>query len=424
MDTLPVTYATESAYSYKKRLSQEILQEFKAGYNTIERLLPRLKGAYPTVVLDLLKEMNVKGVLSVKLDSKDTVRELPELQHNPLSDHEWRLFTRLLDEFPEPHPVYFEWYYNTQTLHDLCSRTDLQNKAIALLGCPRVFFFFQMRGIGKRRVLFDINDRGLKAIKSVFPSSLLVHYDAFERLPKSMLRKFDIVFFDPPWYLDHFRIWLARACSLLGSGKLFMPLWGSLVREGASEERELIKNKLSSLGFPKISLYDSALGYETPLFEKISLANSGVRLSTDWRRADLLVASGELNHLRNSRFKRPRDIFEWSSYQFGKQVLMTRQSPGLRRMPVALTSIYHDSSFICKSVSRRDPLRNRIGLWTSRNKVFQTCRVSIINKALSLLEKGYSPNKILKTLSDTYPNESTGLAEVLQIVQSEIMNDL
>ncbi|KJF18163.1 hypothetical protein AXFE_09080 [Acidithrix ferrooxidans] len=169
---------------------------------------------------------------------------------------------------------------------------------------------------------------------------------------------------DPPWYLDD-TLWFldaaSRVCSMGASVLLCQPSLAT--RPGVMSERAQLLELLPALGLLQVDEIIRSIGYRTPHFEAMSLRASSVSVLVPdtWRHGDLLVLS---KVGPTSLTLSPPKREEWSEVQFGPVRIKIRSSG----VPTDLMSLVPGN--VLKTVSRRDPVRQQIGFWTSGNRIF------------------------------------------------------
>jgi len=159
---------------------------------------------------------------------------------------------------------------------------------------------------------------------------------------------------------------------------LCQPAMGT--RPGVDHERVALLEVVSSLGLRVDAVQSAAVRYVTPHFEAVSLraAGHGVSIPTSWRRGDVLL-------LKRTDATIPPDRAatfgqEWHEVSFGPVCLK------LSRLPTGLDLGELVAGDILPTVSRRDPLQRRIGLWTSGNRVFTVEHPDAIGELVKLCD--------------------------------------
>jgi hypothetical protein len=133
--------------------------------------------------------------------------------------------------------------------------------------------------------------------------------------------------------------------------------------------------------------------YDIPLFEARALQTSGIVMDGPWRRADLIRL--QVNHtvprlaLQQAVHRVRSRRRDWETFIVGQQVVKLRRQivrkPQADRSNEALGMVEDLRAYDYGSVSRRDPTRTAIDLWTSRNRVAAVYERSAVAAALRFL---------------------------------------
>lgn len=413
---------------YTQLVDNRILQSLASGGRRLEELLPYLRGAFPLVVkssLDGLVSVGkvelIDGVFYLPSNEKQICRQIVRSNSNGLG-HLW-------DTLPEPHPLNFEWYWGYNTLDLIYQLQDWSNLRIAFLGCPKLFTYFALQSSSKRLLLVDRNKWLLDVLRPNLPdfAEVLIH-DLFSPIPHHLYGQFDVVFADPPWYLEHSKVWLTRSLELTAQGLIYFSLFPELIRSNAKIDRENFLAFLHSCSLDQFEVLHDALGYSTPIFEQTTLKALNLNLDFEhpWRYGDLV----SVHRLQKAVVPKITQNFDpdygstWETYLFGRQVIRVRVPRTTDASNLSLGSIYDDGSFIYRSVSLRDCLRKNIGLWTSRNKVFSVRGATILCKLLTLLEHGYERLSIANKLCTENGTPEEDIWNAITLINREIFDEL
>lgn len=233
--------------NYQQALERRTLEVLADGGRTFEDLLPHLRGAFPSVARFVLDELVSEG----RLELADGIFYFPgsrEVLPAPSPAQVASSLNGLWSRLPEPHPLYFEWYWDENALHFLGMLQDWTTATVAFLGCPRLFAHYAMTVSRRRMLLIDINERVLATLRGYLPgqAEFIVH-NAFLPLPDGLRGQFDVAIMDSPWYLDHTKAWLARAFELLEEGE-YTSLFPELTRDTAMAERREVLLIIDKLG--------------------------------------------------------------------------------------------------------------------------------------------------------------------------------
>jgi hypothetical protein len=350
---------------------------------SFDDLLCGLPGVYPPDVTAGLDRLEEKHQLTEPLARRLRRRApqaravAPEAQHLPV-----------------PHPLDFDWRFAPGALDRLvaecenCARGDL----VVLLGAPSVLCALESRG-SVPALLLDAN----KAIVDVFaadgPHSAALCDFGSDAIPAVVA---SVVVIDPPWYCDHEGLFLWAASRFCREGTtvlVSMPAAGT--RPGAVEETESALAAARTWGLEVAWREPGALPYLSPPFERNALAAAGFRaLPEDWRRGDLvaLAATG------GPRGDRPAvaACSRWPEVAIGRVRIRVRpradEHHGYLASP-ALRSIVPGD--VLDSVSRRDPRRDAVDVWTSGNRVFACASPRTLLLLLESLAQSRSPERAI-----------------------------
>lgn len=148
-------------------------------------------------------------------------------------------------------------------------------------------------------------------------------------------------------------------------------------RPGVEQERALLLDRVS-LGLDLHALRSGAVRYLTPHFEAVSLraAAREASIPTSWRRGDVLL----FKRLNRTVTTLPRSTQEtqWREVHFGPvRIKLAEQPTG-----TDVGSLVQDD--VLATVSRRDPVRKRVGMWTSGNRIFTLANPLAIGRLIAL----------------------------------------
>lgn len=338
---------------YRQSVRRAIHAARAAGAATLTAICREARGAYPTIVNDLLLEQT--GHLT-------RIRDW--------TDEQAGLFESLLPEMPEPHPIDYEWRYTSSTADALAAYLSSGAGRIACLGTPTVFV--RLRALGKNAVLFDRNPGILGSIPE--EARRAVHLvdmldPQIDNIDASVKAGFDAVLLDPPWYPEHVMVWFAQALRIVRpGGRIILTLFPDLVRPSAAVERERLQVSLREYG--RVAGLEFRAFYTTPLFEHETLTAFGLGALGHWRSGDLVCVTVAQPD-RSVIVAQPIEP-SWDRVRLGMQVVAVRTETTMQpETPLRFEPIMPDGSFLLKSVSARDPNRSRISVWTSRNRALR-----------------------------------------------------
>jgi hypothetical protein len=270
-----------------------------------------------------------------------------------------------------PHQLDFDWRFTQQTAYELSLLCA--GRPTLLIGCPTVG-----EAMGSRSSQAVLLDRQ-PAVTCKF-SGRFVQADVRGN-PDVQLSRFDRVIFDSPWYPDDLLIWLDFALSHSKVGaEIYFTMWPDHTRPSASMEAEAIINQASLRGV--VERRREVLRYETPGFEHISVDGVG----NQWRSGDLVQLT--VRHSEPLGVAKPRLRLSWHRFAFGDfQVALHAHD---NSTSPTISPIY--GSWSLPSVSRRQSGLEKIGIWTSDNRVGAVEGGKHLHRALSALARREEPS--------------------------------
>lgn len=341
------------------------------GVTSFAALLHRLPGVYPTELLVSLDRLTSREAI----DAAVAVSIKQQAQANGSVLVEGRSL------LPLPHPLDYEWRFTPDAARSLLNRAaDLTSAGgdVLLFGTPglavealtlpigrRIAFLAENNGVTDR--VYALNRATGEPLSIAFCSNGLPHESS------------DAVLLDPPWYLDFVRPMLtaaAHACRPGGVVLISLPPDGA--RPSAEADRQATIAFARRLGLAMLEHSPLTIGYETPFFERNALVATGIYPPPQWRRGDLVV-------FRKSRApQRPPPLSsarrrDWTEVSIGRMRLFIRGGGESRSEEARLFSIVEGD--ILPTVSRRDPRRRMVDVWTSGNRIFRTDNPQLILEA-------------------------------------------
>jgi hypothetical protein len=297
------------------------------------------------------------------------------------------------ESWPEEHPLDFDWRFSKDTARNIAALA-MESRRVLCIETPTVYF--HLVRLSCDVVLIDRNP----CLKVVFGASGNILTRDVEDLEDDALRpEFDAVILDPPWYLEHFLLWIEVASRYVRSGgALLLTRFPPLIRPTAAEEWRWIESHLSTFG--PIEEHDIDIRYRTPMFEQATLTVNGLGEIPYWRSARLVSVRMVNRGTLHRQPRPPRD--RWFRFRLGSQVVAVRAGGsmatdvGVGIAPVALNG----NRFVLDTVSGRYQGRGRIDLWTSRNVAVQVVGRPTVIEFLTLLEAGYMPDAAAAAAGD------------------------
>lgn len=337
-------------------LEDEIIVHF-------ERVVDSSPGFFPTT----LYELWVEHLAARGLAAAEEVFEVSRVASLPIS-----------------HPLDYDWRFGATTKDLLTEQVRVATVAdseVAYFGTPTLFAHATAVIPDRRHVLVDANMAMVSSLQRQFGvDAAIAHHIGGGPLPRQLEASAAVL--DPPWYPRDTVAFLAEAalCVKVG-GTVFLSQPTPATRPGVVLERYDILEAAGRLGLDLQEVENGALRYVTPHFERLSLgaAQPLARVRDDWRLGDLLRFS-RANRTPEVPTLKTEEAAAWTERSFGPVRIKLRSAgasdleevaPGIDRL---------------QTVSRRDPLRERVGLWTSGNRVRTLSSVKPVSRLIEMCE--------------------------------------
>ena len=379
--------------SYDERLGLLLIELLSEGPRPLAFLISQAQGAYPTDVLANLRALQRAGKAE-ELDKSlwalpCSLRPAGASSSSPPSEPEED------SEFPEPHPLDFDWRFSKRALANLEKKIDTtSSKSIAILGAPTLFKYLGERG--KSVHLFDRNDQVVYLLKKTGHDAV-TRCDLFQYSGRN---KFDCVIADPPWYLDHYRAFIQAARHMLvGGRKLLLSVLPPLTRPSAENDRAAIVSFAFERGFDLESSEAALLEYLSPPFEMEALKSEGLNAPI-WRSGDLFTFVLSERRVPEYRPEPDEDQHLWRAFTIGRTIIKVKWDGTHFSDEFDFQNVSHTNTIRLQSVSRRSPARSRINLWSSRNVALHVTRPDLVCATLQLLDEGHSPEHVSRTVAE------------------------
>jgi hypothetical protein len=326
---------------------------------SLAELLHRVPGAYPGDVMAVVDQLADDRLL-------DPVTWQRLRSRSGTSDEDHAASVQL----PDPHPLDYDWRWAPRTVHMLltrCIQATSPGDTIALLGTPTLLAAAAIRR-ERRWLLLEASQATTAALASRYPDRVVRCDLASGELPELHAQA---VVADPPWYPDDTRVFLWAAARLAAAdAPVLLAQPGPATRPGVLAERAGILSFAQSTGLEAARIHPAALAYVSPPFERTALHAAGLLplVPLTWRRGDLI----ELRRTRAPTATRPQ------AHPDGRWREVTLNGARIRfRLDAAIHPGAADPRLvrlvtgdILPTVSRRDPVRDRVRVWTASNRVF------------------------------------------------------
>lgn len=367
---------------------QEVLSDRPTAY---PELLRQCRGAFPTVVDACIEQLRPKLKPSTIMGFE-------------LDDDRGDVGTWSAVETLESNPVLSAWYFTPDTCRRIAGLRDWGNMRLAFLGAPRLYEWFCAHRLGRVRVLFELDSRILRALALEMQSgenNRMITYDAAEPIPADLKGEFDCVFFDPPWYVYNYRLWLSRATMLIDRGIIIFPLFPELTRPVAERERHEIKQECEDVAV-NVWMLSQFVDYLVPTFERYELASHGTRFPGTWKVADLMLIQRDPGRVVSPPAGTDCTACDWKEVDIGTLRVFIRgnsvvDDPRLLFLPA-------EWGWILPSPSLRDPQRRSANVLTSRGHALCTGEPARLEQILELvaerIHNGVPPEAVLREAID------------------------
>ncbi len=404
--------------TYMAEVELRLHSELRKSPSSFKQLMLAMEGAFPTDVLILLNRMhddhNLTNVLASIEDDQPKERTT-DLPHDG-GQQDVSASGKTGAEFPEPHPLDYDWRFSLGSLSALESLLcRIGSRHLAILGAPSLFL--HLSKIGMCSHLYDKNTYLIERLIRKGYSSV-TQCDLFVSHPP---REYDAVVADPPWYPEHYCAFIdgAREC-LRPGGKLVISVLPRLTRPSAPEDRQYLLDYACAKGFDLVEVDHSALQYDSPPFEAVALRKQGVHL-TRWRTGDIFVFETSLREPIAMPRVKSLDDTDWDSFPISDTIVRIRKRHGnaedLTFEPASLVGHLY-----LQSVSRRSPVRASIDLWTSRNLALKLSRPDYVSRVLSLANGGKTyKDAVMQTSIENNLNiaNEKALGEVIDLLLND-----
>jgi len=353
-------------------------------------LLVSLPGIYPSTVLERLAHLASTSQIHRDIHSRllTESRQEPDDEHFSKSRQEHRI------KLPIEHPLDYEWRFGqtaSRILLDTATRLVGLDKTMCLLGAPSILRYALEREYSCPIILIDKNPLLRLCFPRTSASNIFTLNVALDPLPEIHA---SAVIIDPPWYTEYMRAFIWAGYALSGSDSYILisvPPKGT--RPGVeSEMDEVFRWMQQGLGLTRLEVHEAILPYRSPLFERNALRAEGVLMVPDeWRRGDLWIFKSE-NQLRKQNAKPTitDDQPSWTEAILRNMRLKLRISESSKRAFLDPSLIPLVDKDVLPSVSRRNPRRDKVDLWTSGNRIFSTSGIQIVSIIVRALAAGIS----------------------------------
>jgi hypothetical protein len=285
-------------------------------------------------------------------------------------------------DFHIPHPLDYDWRFTSSTtayLWEMARQLAASSERIILLGTPSLAEHAKRRPIWQGPV--TLLDQNVVVPTPADGSVQEIRCDILVAPPPRWTAS--LVIADPPWYEMESQgfLWYS-ACACRVGGFVAMSIPPLRTRPGVENERIRLNAVAAKCGLQPFGIFENVLGYETPFFEVNAIRSSGVCASFDWRRGDLAI----FQRMEQTLEQRPAVSVRpsWSEHKIGNTRFRLKQKPceSIILSPVLGSVVPGD---ILPTISRRDPRREFVDVWTSGNRIFQCGNTAILSVVIDAI---------------------------------------
>ena len=143
---------------YEGELEARLLDVLRSGPTFFEIIVMQAEGAYPTEVLAVLRKLERKGAVTEGRKELWRAYDSASETTNRQLGADASSVCQVDSDFPEAHPLDFDWRFGRRALDLLTQRIgELDCPTVAVLGAPTLFKF--LIDHGKTAHLFDRNEQ-------------------------------------------------------------------------------------------------------------------------------------------------------------------------------------------------------------------------------------------------------------------------
>lgn len=362
--------------SYDDDVDTWTLAAVRAGPTSFDDLVCHLPGVYPIDARASLDRLLAAG----RIGESEWERAVQRRPRPPVSPPRSTL--------PVPHPLDFDWRFAVEALDALVAACDRHGgtDTVVCIGAPSLHD--RLARAGRVSTLIDANPDIIAAMAALDAGSAIHARIGCDPLPKLTAA---VVVIDPPWYPEHVRLFLRAASQLCdddGTVLLSFPPAGT--RPGVADERNDALAYAAEIGLVHEDIRRGELAYRSPPFERLALVAAGYAdLPDDWRHGDLLVFRAIGERVAAPLPEPVVDDGNWVAIPAGTTRIKVR-APNQRRAsdaPVASRLVSIIDGDVLPSVSRRDPRRAAVAVWTACNRVYACADVDVLISTARALDR-------------------------------------
>lgn len=373
---------------FKNDIRDTVISHLACGSRRFQDIVRSCRGIYPTAVWSAVEEMQLQELIDTQ----------------SVNTRSRRYYESALDTIGN-NPVLASWYFTQESCRYIAERSSRWNESkLAFLGTPRLYEWFRKHHIGKTRLFLETDTTvlNLLAPESTVKDTL-VQYNFENDIPTDLIHTQDVVFIDPPWYLEDYFKCFVRASQLAPRGHIVLPLLLNFTRPPAGDERQLLLDFLRQYS-SGLEWDMEAIDYEIPSFEARQLQAAGINSLGSWRIADLVIANLTRDILPEEiPVTTAKRAVTWEEVtvagtRFFINVNQTSNEED------ALLSLPQGEEAILTSPSRRNPVLRRLNVFTSHGHGLSTANPTQLR---TVLEQIASETQAGKTINDVLAEVKT-----------------
>src|SRR3989338_1718881 len=417
-----------------------VMRSLERSPQTFKQLLESCHSLFPDQLASLLGEMETNHFVWRDGEEYALDGSIPNrwrrlyADWNENLDRAYTSLSAIMGRIHLPHCLDYEWWF-THSGREKVVELLLHNnplptpESLVFLGSP-LFGAFASALLPESKIyILDKSDATLETIKKDVDSERvhLIHYDAEKSLPQELVGSADMVFFDPPWYVDYYDLFLRRSMQLSYGryATVAFVLFPLLTRPASLQERKKVFEIAMSYGLSLVSMETHVAHYYTPQFEQETLVRKGIE-AKNWRRGDFAVFISDGTRLPENIALRVEEG-QWRELIVSKVKVKVRvkdENPDIYIAPELLD--FTDGHVALPTVSRRDPIRKEIDLWTSTQRGFKIKGGRAIWKIVEGIRDNLSFEKIFESIRREYPNATIPELEkpAVEVVWRELQSHL
>lgn len=367
--------APASQAVYEEWLLERVVSSVRNGARTLYEIVAGAGGADPAAVHIALSRAIECGRL------EESFLALAGI------DSEHREDSVIEPLLPPPHPLDFEWRFSRLGAEYLLAKIAKQGVGdLCLIASTTVALLAGSFGWKGRLTAIDVNRPVLESASLLRPQIKAVCLDITrDTLPEIQASS---VIVDPPWYPEYIPGFLWASAKLCATGgQVLLSVPGEGTRPAIAADRAEVFNLAALYGLEVVAVEQQSIAYETPLFERNAMRAAGVMPSVQfWRRGDLVILR-RTAMLGGNRPNPPLGTEAWAEVSDDGVRIRFRSTVRRNRCCPQLRSIVPGD--VLPTISRRDPRRTKVEVWTSGNRVYSCESPDILRVITVALVHGF-----------------------------------